>query len=112
MKHILDGTTFRDLLNIRDLISDPDRGEQCRDAEGSDEGGARDLQAAHPQPQESDIDFSNTWVSPKNQILRDNMNLTIVFCKRLIYEFLKLGFEARHKAAGLVQAVALDCFYV
>ena len=57
MKHILDGTTFRDLLNIRDLISDPDRGEQCRDAEGSDEGGARDLQAAHPQPQESDIDF-------------------------------------------------------
>ena len=32
------------------IFADPDRGEQCRDAEGSDEGGARDLQAAHPQP--------------------------------------------------------------
>ena len=37
-------------------LADPDRGEQCRDAEGSDEGGARDLQAAHPQPQASYID--------------------------------------------------------
>ena len=34
-------------------FAEPDRRKQCRDAEGTDEGGARDVQAAHPQPQAS-----------------------------------------------------------
>ena len=45
------------------LLSEPDRGEQRRDAEGADEGGPRDIQATHTQPQESTNGYStgHTW---------------------------------------------------